>query len=106
MSRKESRKSGTLIVRCTRYTLNDKHDSGWATEASPIWLHKAYRGDSPYYEIEGEEYLCGGNIPEEDLKYPGLLSITNSDTYEIVPEDQVPDEIWGEIARQALVGDK
>jgi hypothetical protein len=55
------------------------------------------------------DYLCGGSsefvddmVRNNDLDAEGIPAFEGMDVWEVIPEDEVPDEIWAQIVQQAL----
>jgi hypothetical protein len=96
------------VLRCTKYLHGGNgENSGWATKKHPIWFYDAeYVGTSEYSHM-CERMLKGPGLPSAVLVPDGEdCSLMNYDDYAVVPDDEVPDWLYAEVARRALMGER
>lgn len=72
----------------------------------PIWGRVCHIDRRPDRDGGEFNHLCGG-APVGFLdtgSLDGLCFFSSCDRWEIVPENEVPSEVWAEIAKRALLG--
>lgn len=99
--------SKKVLVRCTRYLRSGPEDTGFATEATPLWLTGTRTYDAAY-DVVDDEYLCGGTRSKRGPE--DTYSILRTDTYDLFDLDDLPDDLPGEVyatlATRALMGEE
>jgi len=99
-----------IVVKVTRYIAHTNAVVPQITPESPVWLSGYYQPEAFDYNIEGEKFICGPEIPKKtmvDLEWDGDYGLMASvgDKWKIIPENQWPDEVCVALAKRALLGE-
>lgn len=101
-----------VVAKVTLYRYANDKRLPFVTDKSPAWVMGEYIGDMPEYDLDGEVTLI---LPtraqkwleqQDDGGWDGQLYLNRVyDEWELVPEEDWPDEVWAAIARKTLLGE-